>query len=92
MKRFKFFAVISFLILVASLSTSTIAQDVPKITKDELKAMMGNGDLVIIDLRRENHWKSSDSKIEGAVREDPGSIASWAEKYEKDKTYVLYCA
>lgn len=92
MKRFKFFAVISFLVLAASLSASAIAQDAPKITKDELKAMMGNDDLVIIDLRQKAHWERSDSKIKGAVREDPGNIASWADKYEKDKTYVLYCA
>lgn len=92
MKRFRFFAVISFLVLAASLSASAIAQDVPRITKDELKAMMGSEDLVILDLRREKDWESSDSKIKGAIREDPRDIASWADKYEKDKTYVLYCA
>lgn len=92
MKCLKFGAVVSFFVLAVSMSASVIAQDVPKITSDELNKMMGNADLVILDLRREGHWESSDSKIKGAVREDPGSVASWAEKYEKDKTYVLYCA
>jgi 3-mercaptopyruvate sulfurtransferase SseA len=66
--------------------------DVPRMTKEELKAMLGNPDLVIIDVRREADWTGSDSKIKGAVREDPGAIKGWATKYPKDKTLVLYCA
>jgi hypothetical protein len=37
-------------------------------------------------------WADSDLKIKGAVREDPKVFESWANKYPKDKTIVLYCA
>jgi hypothetical protein len=43
-------------------------------------------------VRRNSHWTSSDLKIKGAVREKPNEIQSWADKYSKDKTIVLYCA
>jgi len=43
-------------------------------------------------VRYKKDWTDSDSKIKGAIREDPESIKSWAEKYSKDKTFVLYCA
>jgi rhodanese-related sulfurtransferase len=66
--------------------------DAPRMTKDELKAMMGNSDLVILDVRAKKDWKDGDSKITGAIREDPDSVKSWAGKYSKDKTIVLYCA
>ena len=66
--------------------------DVPRMTKDELNAILGNPDLVIIDVRAKKDWTDGDSKIKGAIREDPESVKSWAEKYSKDKTIVLYCA
>jgi len=32
------------------------------------------------------------SQDRGAVREDPEAIESWAGKYAKEKTLILYCA
>ena len=92
MKYHKIIGVISFFFMFLFIGLNASAQDAPKITKEELKSMLENPDLVVIDIRREGHWTSSDSKIKGAVREDPGKVESWADKYEKDKTYVLYCA
>ena len=66
--------------------------DAPRMTKDELKAMLGNPDLIIIDVRYGKDWADSDLKITGAVREDPRAIESWTNKYPKDKTLVFYCA
>mgnify|MGYP006271400231 CR=1 FL=1 len=66
--------------------------DAPRITKDELKAMLGSPDLVIVDVRYGKDWTDSDIKIKGAVREDPKVFESWANKYAKNKTIVLYCA
>ena len=63
----------------------------PKITKEELKPMLGNPDVIIIDVRLDTDWEKSDSKIKGAVREDPeGDVQAWAEKYSKSKTIVFY--
>jgi len=78
--------------VVGILTTFAKSADVPRMTKDELKAMLGNPDLVIIDVRAKNDWTDGDSKIKGAIREDPESVKSWAAKYSKDKTFVLYCA
>jgi rhodanese-related sulfurtransferase len=78
--------------MVGTLTTLARSADVPRVKKDELKAMLGNSDLVILDVRYKKDWTDSDSKIKGAIREDPESVKSWAEKYSKDKTFVLYCA
>ena len=66
--------------------------DAPRITKDKLKAMLGAPDLLLIDVRYGNDWTESDLKIKGAVREDPKTFDSWANKLPKDKTLVFYCA
>jgi rhodanese-related sulfurtransferase len=68
------------------------AAEVPRMTKEELKAQLGNPEFVILDVRTESDWKSSQYKIQGAVREVPGTVESWRDKYPKDKTLVLYCA
>ena len=73
-------------------STWAVSEDAPRMTKDELKAMLGNPDLTIIDVRYGKDWTGSDMKIKGAVREEPGEVKSWAAKYRKDKPIVLYCA
>lgn len=79
---------------VAAVPAAAIAEaGVPLITAEDLKAKLGSSDLTILDVRREAHWNASDRKIVGAVREDPGAaVESWASKYAKDKTLVLYCA
>jgi len=66
--------------------------DAPRMTRDKLKAMLGNPDLLLIDVRYGNDWTESDLKIKGAVREDPKTFDSWANKFPKDKTLVFYCA
>jgi len=43
---------------------------VPKMTKEELKSLLGNPDVIIIDVRAEDDWKEAKWKIQGAVRED----------------------
>jgi rhodanese-related sulfurtransferase len=66
--------------------------EAPRMPTDELKAMLGSPDLVIVDVRYGKDWTDSDVKIKGAVREDPKVFEPWANKYPKDKTIVLYCA
>jgi rhodanese-related sulfurtransferase len=66
--------------------------DAPRITKEELKAMLDSPNLILIDVRTQRDWKESDLKIKGAIREDPEVVESWVNKYPKDKTLVFYCA
>ena len=77
--------------LLVGLPAIASASDVPKISKEELNAMLNNPDLIIIDVRRERDWKSSSLKIRGAIWEDFLEVDTWAQKYPKDKTIVLYC-
>jgi len=69
-----------------------VSADVPKMTKDELRTSIEKGDVIVLDVRSGRDWKSSEFMIHKAVREDPGQVSSWAGKYAKDKTIVVYCA
>jgi hypothetical protein len=63
----------------------------PKMTKEGLRPLLGDPTVVIIDVRLSDEWKKSESKIKGALREDPEkAIKDWADKYPKDKTLVFY--
>jgi rhodanese-related sulfurtransferase len=66
--------------------------NVPRISKEEVKNMLGTSDLIVIDVRTSSLYKSSKLKIQGALREDAEQIKSWERKYAKDKTIVLYCS
>ena len=79
-------------VLAALFATPAAAQEVNRMSIEELKGMLGNPDLVIIDVRREGDWKSSTVKVKGAVREDADKVDTWINKYPKDKTLVFYCA
>jgi len=76
---------------IAGLTAAASASDVPKITAEELRAMLGNPDLIIIDVRIERDWKASALKVKGAVWEDFNDVDTWAQKYPQNKTIVLYC-
>jgi rhodanese-related sulfurtransferase len=67
-------------------------QDIPRMTKEDLKPLLGNADVVIIDVRSKPDWEENTLMIKAAVREDPTQVASWMDKYPKDKTLVFYCA
>ena len=72
---------------------TTWAEDVPRMTKEELKPLLGNQEVIIVDVRSGSDWNGSKEKIQGAVREDPSKqTKSWADKYSPEKTLVLYCA
>ncbi len=71
---------------------SVMGADIPRITKEELKAMIGNPNVIIVDVRTNAGWSESKLKIKGAIREDPTQVKSWIEKYPLDKTFVFYCS
>jgi rhodanese-related sulfurtransferase len=61
-------------------------------TKETLKGKLGDGDLVIVDVRLGKDWDASEFKIKGAVRGDLQDFDAWGSQYPQDKTLVLYCA
>lgn len=88
-----FFLILSGLFISSMLLTTVQAQSsVPLMSKEELKAMLGSPDLVILDTRGGRDWKSSEYKIKDAVRADPSKFGAWKNMYGKDKKLVLYCA
>jgi hypothetical protein len=79
--------------LTAALSIPTAAHgDVGLMTKEELKALLDDPGLVILDVRQGKDWTSSEFKIQGAIYVEPKDYAAWVGNYPKDKKYVLYCA
>ena len=64
--------------------------EVPRITKEALKPMLGDPNVIILDVRLLDQWKTAEVKIPGALYEDPGDVDSWIVKYPKDKTLVFY--
>lgn len=72
--------------------SQVLSADTARMTKDELKALLGNPDLVLVDVRSGSDWKDSDLKIQGAIREEPKEVKSWSKKYSKERIIVLYCA
>jgi hypothetical protein len=66
------------------------AEDVPRITKEELKGLLGHPDVVVIDVRHSQNWQDSDLKIKSATRGNPDQFSSWFDQFPKDKTLILY--
>lgn len=81
-----------FLTLIFLLPFSGFGSEVKTIDKDGLKGLLSSDNVVVLDVRTGSDWSASDYKIKGAVRVEPGEVSSWAGRYAKDKTYVLYCA
>ena len=76
--------------LLIILSINAVAGSAPRITKEEVKTMLGNPEVTIVDVRTGKDWKASEYKIPGAIRVDPREIESWASKYSETQTFVLY--
>jgi rhodanese-related sulfurtransferase len=68
------------------------ADDAHTMTKEQLLPLLGNPDVIILDVRSKYDWDDSKVKIKGAIRQDGLKFGSWMKKYPKDKTIVLYCA
>jgi predicted sulfurtransferase len=66
------------------------AEGVSKIGKEELKEMLDNPDVIILDVRNSQEWQESEYKIKGAIRKMPKFFDSWATEFPKDKMLVLY--
>ena len=63
---------------------------VPRMSKEELKGLLGSPDVVVLDVRFDGGL--APSRIAGALHEDPQQVDSWAGKYARDKRIVLYCS
>lgn len=92
MMKGKLFVLGISLTVMSLFTTLVFAEEVPRMTKEELRALLGDPTVVILDVRASSDWNRSQRKIKGAIRENPKLFDSWVDKYSKDKTLVLYCA
>lgn len=84
---------IAFLATVWIFSASSFAaENAPRIAKEEVKALLSDPNVAILDSRTRSDWKKSDKKIKGAVRIDPFDVGAWAASYSKDKKIIVYCS
>ena len=96
MVRIVVIAIIFFAATMTTENNGAIALDkmneVPRVTKDELKAMLASPDLLLLDVRTHKDWNDSEFKIQGAERKDPAEFDRWKDQLPTDKTLVMYCA
>lgn len=78
--------------LAAVVATPATAASVSVVTKETVNGWLENESVVILDARQGRDWTSSEFKIKGAHRVDPGKLDTWKSKFAKDKKIVLYCA
>lgn len=92
MKKVLSLAILGVLVLLMACTKIQGTSDVPRITKDALRAQLASSGVVLLDVRAKNDWEMSNEKITGAVRMDPQRVDVWAGTLPKDKDIVLYCA
>jgi len=93
MKKKLLAGLILIFLTIGLFTTFALSVDVPLMTTDELRAVLGNPDFVIFDVRLGSDYFSSDLKIKGAIRPDMGGHLSLTLfTYPKGKTFIIYCA
>lgn len=93
MKKIEYLLIVIIFIVTGLFFAATLnAENIPRISKEQLRKLFDKSDLIILDVRTKRDWKASKHKIQGAERAAPGDFNSWVSKYPKDKTIVLYCA
>jgi hypothetical protein len=65
-------------------------EQVPRLTKEQVKDMLGKPDVVLVDARYIKQYEQSDKKLPGAVFVQPENFDEFVKNHPKDKTYVLY--
>ena len=69
----------------------TTVEQVPRLTKEAVKEMLGKPDVVIVDIRYIKQYEQSDKKLPGAVFVQPENFDEFVKNHpQKDKTYILY--
>ena len=68
------------------------SSDVPRMTVDELNTRLDEPGLIILDVRQDKDWATSDFKIKYAIYADPNAYDEWGAAYPRHQPIVLYCA
>ena len=88
--NYKWLLLLAFFI-VFPIASSNGAAAITYISTAQLKDELAKPGVIVIDVRVEHEWNSSDWKIRGARRESPRDVSEWMSKYQKSDVIVLYC-
>lgn len=93
MQTKKLILVLILMMTAAGCSAFTAAEsDIERISTQKLNVMLGQQDVIVVDVRSGRDWANSGLKIRSAVREELSKIEGWMGAYPKDKILVFYCA
>lgn len=66
--------------------------DVPRITREDLKAKIEKGEgVIVLDVRASGSYAGSNVKIKGALRIAPDEIETRYKELSRDKEIIAYC-
>jgi hypothetical protein len=77
---------------VGIMQQPALAEDVQRMSIEQLKERLGQADVHVYDVRTPRDWDDDNDKIKGAVRLDEDQVAETATKIDRADTVVLYCA
>ena len=92
LRKRKFLALFILAAVFTLLASTNAVANVDRMAKEELKQIMGEETVLILDVRAGRDWSSSEFKIKGSERVSPQDFKSWSNRYPQNKTLVLYCA
>jgi hypothetical protein len=88
-------AVLGLLVVIAlcgvlRTTQAAAAEDVPRISKEDAKALLRKPNAVFLDARIDKAWKGSSRRILGAVRVDLFDLETQTATYSKETTFIIY--
>lgn len=84
-------ALLSLVALAGWSAPPSSVEQVPRLTKEQVRGMLGKPDVVVVDIRYIKQYEQSDKKIPGAVFVQPEHFDEFVKNHpKKDATYVLY--
>lgn len=84
-------ALLSLVALAGWSAPPSSVEQVPRLTKEQVRGMLGKPDVVVVDIRYIKQYEQSDRRIPGAVFVQPENFDEFVKNHpKKDATYVLY--
>ncbi len=65
--------------------------DAPRISPEQARAMLQDGEAIILDVVATNAWPSMTHVIKGSIRIPPDEIGRRYKELPRDKTVIAYC-
>ena len=63
----------------------------PTLSPDELKKLLDNKSVTLVDVRRKADYEAEPNLIPGAAWRDPEQVESWSRDLPKNRPVVVYC-